>query len=191
MYLPKSKITPNLYSSGELLLSSTLKPYFGSYFSTAEGDFYTGKEPNDGDNQLLILPLNDGNEDIFTPGVEDLRFSPGNSVYSAITNQPSLVNTPQPIPFTPQPTEGDYLTGEITRYFAIKRNENIYYEVVDDSIASNVMYFTFNIQWVISGKEGLVSTINKNTVDLYMRNLPIPAFNKFLKNDYLKFWKPS
>lgn len=191
MYLPKSKITPNLYSSGELVLASTLKPYFGNYFSTVEGYFYTGKEPNDGDNQRLIQAPNDNNEDIFVPGVEDLRFTPENTVYSVITSQPSLVNTAYPIPFTPQPTEGDYKTGEITRFFAKKHNENIYYEVQDSRVSSNPMYFVFNLQWVISGEESYVKTTNQKMVELYMRQLPIPAFNKFLKNDYLKFWKPS
>ena len=37
----------------------------------------------------------------------------------------------------------------------------------------------------------VVSTTNQKMVELYMRQLPIPAFNKFLKNDYLKFWKPN
>lgn len=191
MYFPKSKIETNLFSSGELVLQSTGQPYFGSYFRVAGGTYYTGKEPNDGPNNKLIIPQEPLDDDNLSATPADLRFTPENTVYSVITSQPSLVNTPFPIPFTPQPTEGDYQTGEITRIFAKKRNENIYYEVQDSSVSFNPMYFTFSLQWVISGEESYVKSTNQKMVELYMKQLPIPSFNTFLKNDYLKFWKPS
>jgi hypothetical protein len=191
MYYPKSQITPNLYSDGRLYLTTTLQPYFGYYFETSDGKSFTGKEPNDGDNIRLITPEPEENQDIFTPGVEDLRFNRKNKKYSILINNTSPLTNDFPIPYNPQPTQGDYKTGEITRFFAKKRNENIYYEVQDTGVSSNPIYFTFSLQWVISGEELYVSTTNQKMVELYMRQLPIPAFNKFLKNDYLKFWKPS
>ena len=191
MYLPKNKIETNLFSSGELLLASTNQPYYGFYFKTFDGRFFTGKEPNDGPNNVLIQQQNVPGNDVLSSIPADLRYTPQNATYSVVTGQNSLISTPLPIFYTPQPTERDYQTGEFTRIFTKKHNENLYYEVEDRRISENVMYFTFSLQWVISGKEDLVSIINKNTVDLYMRNLPIPAFNKFLKDDYLKFWKPS
>lgn len=191
MYYPKSQITPNLYSDGKLYLTTTLQPYFGYYFETSDGKSFTGKEPYDGDNIRLITPEPEEDQDIFTPGIEDLRFTRKNRKYSILTDNVSPLVNDLPIPYNPQPTEMDYQTGEFTRFFAKKRNENIYYEVKDDSVSLNPMYFTFNVQWVISGKEDIVSSTNKNTINLYMRNLQIPAFDKFLKNDYLKFWKPS
>lgn len=198
MYFPKSKIETNLFSSGELVLESTGQPYFGPYFKTFEGNSYTGKEPNDGPNDKLI-PFqeslngitNDLNFDNLSSTPADLRFTPKNATYSIITSQPSLVNTPFPIPYCPKPTERDYQTGEITRIFAKKHNENLYYEVADSNVSSNPIYFTFRMQWIISGEENQVKTTNQKTVELYMRQLSIPAFNKFLKNDYLRFWKPS
>ena len=188
MYFPKNKIETNLYSSGELALQSTLQPYYGFYFKTVNGDCFTGKEPNDGGNARLITLKPNTPDDILND-TPDLRFTPDNITYTVLTSQDSI--PPLPISFTPQPTKGDYQTGEFTRFFAKKRNENIYYEVADDSISLNPIYLTFNMQWVISGKEDIVSSLNKNTIALYMRQLPIPAFDKFLKNDYLKFWKPS
>ena len=188
MYFPKSKIETNLYSSGELVIQSTLQPYYGFYFKTVNGDCFTGKEPNDGDNVRLLILKPNALDDVLND-TPDLRFTPDNITYTVLTSQDS---TPLlPTPFIPQLTEGNYQTGEFTRFFAKKRNENLYYEVEDSSVGSNPLYLTFNIQWVISGKENIVSSLNKNTVALYMRQLPIPAFNKFLKNDYLKFWKPS
>lgn len=188
MYIPKSKIETNLFSNGEFVIESTGVVYYGPYFKTFRGALYTGKEPNDGKNQPL-KPLPEESENF--PGVIDYRFLGQNATYSRITNQPEEYSLNLPISYNPQPTKENYQTGEFTRFFAKKRNENIYYEVADSSVGSNPLYLTFNMQWVISGKEDIVSSINKNTVALYMRQLPIPAFDKFLKNDYLKFWKPS
>lgn len=192
MYFPKNKIETNLYSSGDLLLESTRKPYYGFYFKTFEGNHFTGKEPYDGKNQRLIIPKDISNNLVGSPSqpVTDLRYEPENLTYTILQGNPPL-ETNFPTPFTPQPTEKDYQTGEITRAFAKKTNENIYYEIQSGTVITNPIYAVFSLQWVISGKEDIVSSINKNTIALYMRQLPIPAFNKFLKNDYLKFWKPS
>lgn len=193
MYYPKSKIETNLYSNGDLLIKSSLKSYYGLYFATSDGRFYSGKEPNDGPNLELIqveAEVADSDANAVVGNISDLRYANLENTRYSNLSRPSL-QTNFPISFTPQPTEGDYQTGEITRFFAKKRNENIYYEVQDTSVSSNPIYAVFSLQWVISGKEDIVSSINKNTVSLYMRQLPIPAFDKFLKNDYLKFWKPS
>lgn len=188
MYIPKSKIEANLYSSGELMVSSTKKVYYGPYFKTYDGILYSGKEPNDGVNlPLEPLPTESPN----FPGIIDYRFTNKNSTYSNLVKAPKEYTLNIPISFTPQPTNEDYQTGEITRFFAKKHNENLYYEVANDIVSSNPMYLTFNLQWLISGEENQVREANHRMVDLYMRQLPIPNFNLFLKNNYLKFWKPS
>ena len=193
MYYPKSKIETNLYSNGDLLIKSSLKSYYGLYFATNDGRFYSGKEPNDGPNFELVqvsAEVADSDTNAVIGNISDLRYANlENTRYSNLSK--SSLQTNFPISFTPQPTEGDYQTGEITRFFAKKRNENIYYEVQDTRVSTNPMYAVFSLQWVISGKESIVASINQNTVALYMRQLTIPAFDKFLKNDYLKFWKPS
>ena len=195
MYFPKSKIVPNLYSNGELSIASTGETYYGYYFEVSGQSYFTGKEPNDGENIALIkigdlFPTSRDLQGIDSNQIKDLRYTGfQNRAYSTLVD--ATLQTNYPVSYYPQPTEGDYQTGEITRFFAKKRNENIYYEVQDTSVSSNPIYAVFSLQWVISGKEDIVSSINKNTVSLYMRQLPIPAFDKFLKNDYLKFWKPS
>lgn len=188
MYIPKSRIESNLFSSGDLVVASTGEVYYGPYFKTSQGTLYSGKEPNDGQNILLEESPEESSD---YPGVIDYRFTPSNSTYSNLVNA-SRDSRPQlPIPFTPQPTQENYQTGEITRFFAKKLNENVYYEVEDIRVSTNPMYVVFSIQWLISGEESYVKTTNQKTVELYMRQFPIPAFNQFLKNDYLKFWKPS
>ena len=188
MYYPKSKIESNLTSNGEFVIESTGIVYYGPYFKTSTGLLYTGEEPNSGDN-LSLTPIPEESKDY--PGIIDYRFLSKTSTYSRLTNQPLEYTPNLPITYYPILSEADYQTGEFTRYFAKKRNENIYYEVENEIVSSNPLYFTFSIQWVISGKKDIVESINRNTVSLYMERLPLPAFNKFLKNDYLKFWKPS
>jgi hypothetical protein len=193
MYYPKNKIEPNLYSNGNFAFASTNKIYHGYYFRTSDGGFFTGREPNDGPNEPLQPIAKSGalDESPTYPGIIDYRFNPKNRNYSILTNQPRDYTPITPIPYTPTPTNVDYQTGEFTRYFVKKRNENVYYEVEDERLADVPMYFTFNLQWVISGEESQVKITNQKMVELYMSQSPIPAFNIFLKNNYLKFWKPS
>ena len=55
MYFPLSQITTNLTTQGgEFKVQSTGEDYVGNYFKTSKNQFYTGKAPNDGVNQLLI-----------------------------------------------------------------------------------------------------------------------------------------
>lgn len=191
MYFPKNKIETGLYSAGGFQISSTKKVYYGPYFKTSTGACYTGKEPNDGPNEPLEALTESNTYKNSDSRIPDYRYLPGNKEYTILTKQPKTQNVNLPIPYYPQPTEGDYRTGEFRRYFAKKANENIYYEVADLRVESNPMYRVFSLQWKISGDKGIVATINKNTVKLYMERLDIPAFNQYLKNDYLKFWKPS
>lgn len=63
-YYPKSQIKTNLYTNGdEFNIIGSNTSYIGEYYSTSTGKFYTGKNPNSGQNQELIqisqtLPLN-------------------------------------------------------------------------------------------------------------------------------------
>jgi hypothetical protein len=188
MYTPKSKIETNLFSSGELVIASTGEVYYGPYFKTFQGILYSGKEPNDGPNFILSTSPEESPD---YPGLIDYRFTSKNSTYSNLTKVSRDSRPPLPIPFNPQPKDGDYQTGEITRFFAKKLNENVYYEVENTRVSSNPIYVVFSIQWLISGEESYVKETNQKMVELYMREFPIPTFNKFLKNDYLKFWKPN
>ena len=55
-YYPKSQIITNQYTNGgEFLLSSTRENYIGDYYTTSEGESYTGKNPKALNSELLIL----------------------------------------------------------------------------------------------------------------------------------------
>jgi len=192
MYFPKNKIETNLYSDGEFIVKSTGKVYYGLYFKTYNDEYYVGKEPSDFIQTLLPL---DTSEDALDSTTDyDLRFLGKNYIYSSITNQPLKKSRLEPTPYTPQPTEEDYKRGEILRSFAKRKNGNIYYEIDQFSnleLPNNPMYLIFSIPWKISGPKEFTKEKNNTTVKAYMLEFPIPAFNQFLKNDYLKFWKPS
>ena len=66
-YYPKSQIKTNLYTNGdEFSIIGSNTSYIGEYYSISTGKFYTGKNPNSGQNLELIqfsqiLPLNELN----------------------------------------------------------------------------------------------------------------------------------
>lgn len=194
MYYPKNKIETNLYSNGEFIVQTTGKTYYGDYYKVSNGSCYTGKEPSS--TSLPLTPISDPRFDAASESDGDLRFVGKNRIYSIITNQIPSEKTPSPllVPFNPQPTKEDYKVGSIERYFAKKRNENVYYELSLTNtklILQTPMYYSFSVNWTIKGEKDTVYAINKGIVEVTMRKFPIPAFNKFLKDDYLKFWKPS
>jgi hypothetical protein len=95
------------------------------------------------------------------------------------------------------PTDQDYQMGEFRRFFCKKTNEIQYIEIdprqyslltsKDPQILWQ-LYYPFNIPWTISGILGEIYIVNKNIVELTMKQLKLPRFNDYLKNDYLKYF---
>lgn len=181
MYLPKSKYTGNLYSNGTLYKDNS--PYFGYYFVTKNGLYFTGNYPGDGPN----LPLTN----VESLGeIHDYEYSP--TRYYIVNNDLDYAQDPTPI-FTPQqsfrsPTESDYKVGEYIRYFAKKTNENIYYET-QTQFASNSLYIGFEIPWLLTGDKETVYNTNRRMVLLKEQQLQISGLGFFLRDNYIKFYK--
>ena len=56
MFYPISQIKTNLYTNGgEYVYANNKLPYSGDYFITGDNKIYTGKNPNNKPNNLLIL----------------------------------------------------------------------------------------------------------------------------------------
>lgn len=100
--------------------------------------------------------------------------------------------------YTPTyPSYQDYQIGEFRRFFCKKTNEIQYIEI-DPKQYSLIaykdpqilwqLYIPFNIPWTISGQAEDAARINKNIVELTMKQLKLPRFNDYLKNDYLKYF---
>ena len=202
MYYPLSQITSNLYTNGgEYVYKSNQENYIGYYWKTSNGQIYTGKTPQDTPTFELISVNN------FT-----LPLAIQNSSIPVVINQNNNVNVdyinfqsvnPNQITLTPiyyptQPTQQDYQIGEFRRYFCKKTNEIQYIEISKDQFDLLVakdpqilwqLYFPFFIPWDITGNKEQVARTNKNIVDLTIKNLKLPRFNDYLKNDYTKYYK--
>ena len=188
IYYPKANITPNLYSNGEVKIQGSNEPYTGYFFSTSDGKLYSGREPGDGANlPLSILPTLPDSVLISGP---DLRFEGNNEFYSVNLlklKRPYIPPSLTPVKYYPSPTENDYKTGEIQRYFAKKVNENIYTETI--GLFQNNLYIGFSIPWLITGDKDNVAKVNQRIVALKEAELKIIGLGVYLKNNYIQFYK--
>lgn len=189
MYYPKSHITSNLYSNGELVLLGTTTPYVGYYFSTIDKKYYTGRFPNDGNNQELEVPqTNSADSTIFD--LVDYRFAGNDNLIFSELNGLNITDTMifyTPTPYYPQPSTQDYELGEFTRYFSKKANENKYTET--SGLFQNSLYIGIKLPWLIAGDKNEVARVNENMVRLREQELGIEGFGFYLKYNYLKFYK--
>jgi len=202
MYYPKSQIQTHLYSDGELLIATTGTPYTGYYWTTSNGKSFTGKFPNELNNQKLVKDISSPSNKHFVPDQKHQQH------YYNVTTKTSeylrlkKVNTliapalPQPLPCIP--TEKDYEVGEITRYFCKKRNETLFVETnkenfqkfkqKDDSVYHKG-YIAFSFPWVISGVQENVAIENKKAVEYKEFYQNFRGLGLYLKHNYLQFYK--
>ena len=192
VYYPKSHITPDLYSNGDLVYKNTDNPYTGYYFSTYDNKAFTGRFPGDGDNLELnraSQETNTLNPTIFEDAnPEDTRFYPENSDYTLLKKiEYNKGITRSPLAYYPQPSKEDYETGEIIRYFSKKVNEPTFVETV--APFQNSLYIQITLPWSIRGDKDKVYQTNKNIVEL--KELKNKAFGLgiFLKHNYIQFYK--
>lgn len=187
MYYPKSHITSNLYSNGDLNRLDSGKPYTGYYFTTIDNRAFTGRFPEDGPNDELLFSFSTPGEVEFDEVINYKISSLDTFTYTTLNNIPVTETTLSPTPFYPQPSEQDYSRGEFTRYFAKKTNENIYTEV--SGLFQNSLYIGIKLPWLITGDEDKVYNTNKNIVELREQENQIEGLGYFLRFNYLKFYK--
>jgi len=180
-YYPQSQIKTNLYTSGtesEVLYTTSdySQVYVGYYYEVSNGNRYTGKTPQDGENSLLFLGSSRITEESIdpVPTIDPLYFFEPDTVptdeygnildfninlksmvkeYTDINNilvtQVKFLPNPNPT----IPTEKDYNLGEFQRYFTKKNNENIYLEInkeTHDKLKSKDPKITFNLYTAIN-----------------------------------------
>lgn len=207
MYYPKSQIVTNLYTNGqEYALKSNNQNYIGYYWKTSDGKFFTGKTPEDKNIQELILFKTTTNnqysnltsEAFSTPSgvylVDDYTIIEEYNKLNSNLEEVKLI----PTSFNPQPTQDDYDLGEFTRYFCKKTNELRYLEINKDTYEKLAgqdptylwqLYTPFKYQWIISGDKDTVYKTNYNVTQYMITKFKFPSFDKFLRENYLKFWK--
>ncbi len=192
-YFPLSQIKTNLVSNGEFALVGNQEIYYGPYWKTSTGKYFTGKTPQDLPTREII-PISQSpvaTDDIeLTPSLDSIN-------YNSITiTTPTYSNIPQYIPT--QPTEQDYQNGEFTRFFAKKTNELIYIEIdqpqYDRLLSKNPdilwqLYLPFSLPWQITGDKEQVARTNFNITELTSQRLQLPRLGDYLNNNYLKYYR--
>ena len=198
-------------------VNDPFQTYSGYYWKTSDGKYFTGKTPQDTPNiEIFLKPSIDYTKypDIITsPTFNYITVNGGNELfggdniaggdpfildYLALKNIPSDSVQIVPSYYPTQPTQQDYQIGEFRRYFVKKTNEIQYTEISKDQFDLLVakdpqilwqLYLPFFIPWDIAGTKEQVARTNKNIVELTMKNLKLPRFNDYLKNDYTKYYK--
>jgi hypothetical protein len=201
MYYPLSQITTNLNTNGgEFVYANTLQNYKGDYYKTSKGEYFTGKTPQDGLNELLILSqLNEGIQTTTQNDIVSFFNTDDTQVgdYLNITNQ-SLIAPSIPTYSATLPTQQDYQNTEFRRYFCKKTNEIIYLEisketydklVAQDSQILFSLYIPFNLPWQLTGDREQVYKTNRNITELTSVRQKLPMLAEYLKMDFTKYYK--
>ena len=201
MYYPKSQITENLYTNGdEYMVSFTSKPYKGYYYQVSNNQRFTGKNPDDKPNNLLVeIKDNVSYGDIVEPTTE-AYWSPS---YKYLQKQRGniLPSAPQPPKQSlPQPTSQNYIDGSFNRYFlynpssktTIEVNNTTYTQYKDHSPGAQIDRFTpTQITWVLVGKEKDVSKSNYNSVRIVEQNQQLYGFSNYFNKKYNQYYQYS
>jgi len=207
-YFPKSQIKTGLYTNGgSYQLSTTGEVYSGFYFEISNGNKYTGKNPNDTPNVLLIPIFNKDEETEDDQVKTFIEFSLEHSVDgdTSFDNNDYFFNldpTKSPkrqIPTSQPslPTKEDYELSKFVRYFAKKNNENLYIEInkesynllksQDPKIAWD-LFTPQSVVWVLTGDKNKVYKTNKNIVTLTEQQNKWYGFTQWFKDKFLKYY---
>ena len=196
LYYPKSQIKSNLFTNGnEYILSTTKEEYKGFYYETSNGNKFTGKNPNDGNNILLIPQPTPIQQLIQIPYPEDspiviqtTEIIPLQSIEYTPTILPTVRSIPQFNPTTP--TTQDYQNEQFNRYFCKKNNELIYIEIDNPTYqllqnkSSTIawdLYTPTTISWKIGDQAYLQ---NQSAVLAIEQNLKWYGFSQYFKNNF-------
>ena len=203
----------------EYVITLTQASYIGYYFLTSTGQAYTGRTPDDRPNQELtkVDPVvnNEGGPLGTLKNSSSPIFSGHSPFSSDIVNEADILSSLDyaqiknsnilnpsdvlvPYYIAPTPTQQEYQNGEFRRYFCKKGNEILYLEinktqydllVVKDSSILYSLYEPFNLPWKLTGTKEEVEKTNRNIVELTSNRLKLPQFGRYLKDDYLKYYK--
>jgi hypothetical protein len=217
MYIPKNRIKTNLYTNGEEYQDASSLEYIGPYYKLYNGKIFSGKNPNDkptfelfpfdppipqSETPTTLRPGFTGDGPPYPSGFgEDQIKIEDNQVYIFL-KEGKVTNKSLNLPYSlyPKPTEDDYKLGVFTRYFCVKSNELIYYELDKKTYDKLVnqdkewlweLYIPFQIPWTLIGEEKEVCKINTNIIKLQEQRNKRKGLNIFLKGDCTKFWRPS
>ena len=201
MYYPKSQIQESLYTNGsEYMLASSKKPYKGAYFQVSNNQRFTGKNPDDKPNNLLVnIKVNVDYGNIVEPNTS-AYWSPS---YKFVQKQRGniLGTVPSsPRQITPLPTSDDYSDGFFNRYFlynfknnsTIETNKSTYTQFLSKSPSVQIDMFTpLKVFWSLTGKLDVVYKSNNNNVSNIEQANQVYGFSNYFKKKYTQYYQYS
>lgn len=198
MYYPSSQIKTNLYTNGgELVKKDTKLDYIGFYWRTSSSKYFTGKTPDDLIVEELELKLVSTDDNLNADAYSYLNQNSVSSKDYIKLNTSFSTPLLLPLYFNPKPNNDDYEIGEFTRYFVKKSNELIYLEINEEThnklLAQNPsylfhLYIPFKYKWKLTGIREEVYFTNQKVTQYMSEKFNLPMLNKFLKEDFLKFY---
>lgn len=179
MYYPKSQIQKKYTNGGEFTKVIDNQGYIGPYFTTSDGNSFTGTPQN----PIPLQPIT--STPISTELEPVAEWTIGNTGYQ-VNTEAGLA----PKNLQPKPTQTDIENGVFPRFFVQKRNETIIFEVNREQYdmirnKSNriqwQLYQSVKIDWVITGDKNQAFNTNRNAA----RALGIETF---FKGDFTKYF---
>lgn len=173
MWLPAFKILKGLFAlKGSFTLAESGAEYEGPYFTTPQGDNFTGSYPSPSSQKLLPAP-EDSHEEEF-PGEGSTFFEQ-----------------------SPYPTPDNYKTGYFKRYFIMDTRNNAIKEVLQENynLAKTFLYMkTGEVNWVIEKpvkdifNQGYLykGAATRNRESILKLSLTLPKIDEYI-TDYGKF----
>jgi hypothetical protein len=183
-YIPKNKIQSGLFanlSGPPYFKTKQGTRYVGEYYKLYNGKFFSGKGPND-PNTSEIFKIEDVNDP-----------NPAGYIVAPTEPIPSLLSVSVP---TPQ----DYKNGFFTRYFSVKRNQFLYFEINKDTYTKfqqkNTsmpwqLYRVFSLVWELTGDVNKVAQTNRNVVLLTEKKEKAFGLGKHLKENWAQYYRET
>jgi hypothetical protein len=208
MYYPKSQIKTDLYTNGgEYILSTNGSDYKGYYYETSKGSKFTGKNPEDGFNILILKPYNPDPLNPDNLSIQIINDQPKYNIpYTDFdtqeyfdkfqTNKNKIIRSLPSYNIT-TPTLNEQNNGVFSRYFCKKNNEFQYIEIAKEtyndlkSKSTKIawdLYTPLSVLWYIKGDMEKIYNSNKHSVVLLEQINKWYGFSQYIKEDYLKYF---
>ena len=203
MYYPKSKIIPDQYTNGDKLIYTSSKLFYtGHYHILANNQIFTGKNPTDGNPQLLIFPsqIDSRPQDIqdiptITDEPENYTFGDSGFEYDLIRTK-NNIQPPSTSLLEPKYSEPSVQYPSFIRYF-VKRTNNSVFTEIDKSTFDKIvskdksynwpMYVAFELPWTTGGAStNSIYSINKGIVEMTEIRLKLHGLSNYITN-YTEF----
>lgn len=202
MYYPKSKIISDQYTNGdELVYASNKQFYVGYYHILANNKIFTGKNPTDGNPQLLVFPSQidippHESLDIDTTDDFVIYESPDSNFEYDLIRTKNNIDQPSTSLIEPKYSAPSVQYPSFIRYFVKRTNNSVFTEInksTYDKIVSKdktynwPMYIAFELPWTTGGAStNTIYSINKGIVEMTELRLKLYGLSKYI-TDYTEF----